>query len=50
VRDERDINGQAGVKFWRYTTWQTIEKTRWARGSESKKYRRTCTAMMAFRV
>jgi hypothetical protein len=46
VSDDSETRGQAGVKFWRYTIWQMIEKTRWTRGSESKKYRRTWIVMM----
>ena len=45
--DDSETMGQAGVKLWRYTKWQVIEKARWTRGSESKKYRRTWIVMIA---
>ena len=46
--DDNETSGQLGVKFWRYITWQAIEKSvRW-RGSESKEYMSMWRAIMAY--
>ena len=45
--DVREIVGHVVEKFWRYTRWQSIENATCVRGRESKRYKRTCRAIIA---